>query len=427
MARDFLRYFRHRLLVCRPDGVYYGHLGMELVTAFARARDEGSALAILHPRPLVNPAYVALVSDEVPVVTPGWSLRVRLSLWWLAGDVRRWLGETVSRLRLDAVRAIRNRLRARAAQARARGAVPPYLRDATRRFSAYYDRLNERDRRGPPYLLRRTIERPVPVRLPEPLHRRVEAAARDLGIRPRERLVTIHAREAGFKRGQERHDRERKRLRDESARNVDIATFFPAVDCLVERGYTIVRIGDPSMVPVERPGVIDLATSRHRTPELEAYCLLNSAFMLGVESGPTVVTYLTNTPTLTVNATDPISSFPIRRDGMYMLKRVRNRATGEMLTLRDMLTARYLLHLRDTTRFEYVSNAPAEILAAVDEMLQLLAGHAVESERQLEYRQLATSVAEALKSESHYIRKWGTDAGFLGSGRIVRTFVEQYL
>ena len=427
MDRDFLRYFGPRLLVCRPDGVYYGHLGLELVTAFARARDEALALTILRPRPLVNPAYVQLVSDEVQVLSPGGFFRVCLFTWWLAGDLRRWLAEQGSRVRLDLVRAIRNNLRARASRARARGAVPPYLREGTRRLSAYYDRLNDRDRLAPPYFLRRSLEQPVPVRLPEPLHARVEAAARDLGIRPGARLVTIHAREAGFKQGQERHDRQRKRLRDESARNVDIATFFPAVDSLVARGYTIVRIGDPSMVRVERPGVIDLATSPARTPELEAYCLLHSAFMLGVESGPTVITYLTNTPTLTVNATDPISSFPIRANGIYTLKRVRDLATGEMLALRDMLTPRYLLHLRDTTRFEYVNNSPEEILSAVEEMLQVLAGGAPPSARQIEYGQLVTDAAEALKSESHYIRKWGTDAGFLGRGRIARTFAEQYL
>jgi hypothetical protein len=109
-----------------------------------------------------------------------------------------------------------------------------------------------------------------------------------------------------------------------------------------------------------------------------------------------------------------------------MLKRVRDRATGEMLTLRDMLTPRYLFHLRDTTRFEYVDNSPEDIVGAVDEMLQLLGGQIGESDRQIEYRQLATEVAEALKSESHYIRKWGTDRGFLGHGRIARSFAENY-
>ena len=46
------------------------------------------------------------------------------------------------------------------------------------------------------------------------------------------------------------------------------------------RGYTVVRLGDPSMTPLSHPGVIDLATSPARTNLLEVYCLLRSAFIV---------------------------------------------------------------------------------------------------------------------------------------------------
>ena len=53
-----------------------------------------------------------------------------------------------------------------------------------------------------------------------------------------------------------------------------------AVDDLVQRGYTVIRLGDPSMTPLRHPGVVDLATSPTRTNLLEVYCLLRSDFII---------------------------------------------------------------------------------------------------------------------------------------------------
>src|SRR6266542_1768557 len=125
------------------------------------------------------------------------------------------------------------------------------------------------------------------------------------------------------------------------------------------------------MLPVERSGLIDLATSSARDPYLEAYCIWKSHFLLCGESGPQGAAYLLNTPLLTVNGTDPISSFPVRADGIYLLKTVIERSTGRRLSLPEYLSEEHLSNLRNPEKFQYVENTPEQILHAVREMLAL--------------------------------------------------------
>ena len=186
------------------------------------------------------------------------------------------------------------------------------------------------------------------------------------------------------------------------------------------------RIGDPSMTPVERRGVIDLATSPARDPVLELWCIFRSRFLMCAESGPLGVSYLTNTPLLTVNATDPIGSFPIRPDGIYLLKTILERQTGHRLTPTELLTEDRLRQLRNPARHRFLENTADQILDAVRELLDLLDGGAPETSDQARFRRLVTEAAGA-HTHLEYVRKHGPDRGYMGRGRIARTLAETWV
>jgi putative glycosyltransferase (TIGR04372 family) len=208
-------------------------------------------------------------------------------------------------------------------------------------------------------------------------------------------------------------------------RNARIETHFDGIDFLVERGYTVVRMGDPTMVPVARPGVIDLATAPTRDPLLELYCLFRSRFIVCGESGPYSVSFLTNTPLLAVNCTDPIGAFPIRPDGIYLLKRVVDRATGRTLMGSAVVARERLESLRDPMKVEFVENTPEEILDAVEEMVELLDRGTPESPAQTWYRELVTAAAQA-SQDLNYVRKHGPDRGYMGTGRLARSQAQRW-
>ena len=125
---------------------------------------------------------------------------------------------------------------------------------------------------------------------------------------------------------------------------------------------------------------------------------MRSTFLIGCESGPYGVVYLTNTPSLIVNCTDPISAFPIRRNMMHMLKRVRERASGRMLSLRDMLADSYIRHLRDVRRYEYLEHTPEELLMGVRAMLDFIEHHPPETPRPISSLSLLCVISRRTRS-----------------------------
>ena len=101
------------------------------------------------------------------------------------------------------------------------------------------------------YYRRRLLREPIPVRLSARAEEQAVREAAAIGLDERTRIVTVHAREAGYKFGREVQDAKPNSVRDDSTRNVRIESYFAAIDHLVERGYTVVRMGDPTMTPVK--------------------------------------------------------------------------------------------------------------------------------------------------------------------------------
>ncbi|MEQ8814131.1 MAG: TIGR04372 family glycosyltransferase [Thalassobaculum sp.] len=134
-----------------------------------------------------------------------------------------------------------------------------------------------------------------------------------LGLQPSARIVTLHCREAGY-RVDSRH----------GLRNVDIATYLPAIRRLVERGYTVIRLGDRSMTPLPKiPGVFDYARSTLKSPELDVLLTGVATFHIGSSSGLSLVPQLFGTPCLYLNWY-PLDMMPWGRRNWSVLRPMRH-------------------------------------------------------------------------------------------------------
>lgn len=224
----------------------------------------------------------------------------------------------------------------------------------------------------------------LPVRLPARLAEDTARAADALGLGDGARLVTLHVREAGHAVSRGVDDREK-----DTARNARVETYFEAIDWLVAQGYRVVRVGDPSMTPVRRAGVVDLATAPGRSLALELWCVLRSAFLMASDSGPFNLSVLAGVPCLGVNITHLIGAYPLRRHDRALLKRVVDTETGRPLALADMLTPGHMKHRWVPGRFRFEDNPPEEIVEAVTEMAGLV-------ERRLTEPDAAQSSAKAM-------------------------------
>ena len=211
---------------------------------------------------------------------------------------------------------------------------------ARARFST---RLEASRRRTPPgrevhhgYDIRRlSAEHPVRVQFSAVDDAEARAVMRSLGLVDVP-LVTLHVREGGSKRSEPR----------DAARDASIETCLPAVDELVQRGFTVVRIGDPAMSPVKRPGLVDLATHPSRSALVDFWCVKNSQFFMASDSGPYLLSWLFNVPCLALNITNVLGVFPLRHTDLYLIKRVQEAASGRPVPLSEMLTEEFLSTLR---------------------------------------------------------------------------------
>jgi hypothetical protein len=212
----------------------------------------------------------------------------------------------------------------------------------------------------------------APLRIPERRARQARAALERLGFRPTQPFVTADVRG-----------------RDEA--------FHDSLALLESRGYAVMRL-------------------RHDST-LDAYLLLSCAFLLCDNPEAQRAAYVTNTPTLTVNATDAFTCYPVRQDGIYLLKTAIDLDSGRLFTPRDVLGESYY---RNRRNIGYRDNRSDEIRDAVSEMLEGLRQGWCDSEGQARYRAAAVAAGESLASRVRHVATWGPVDGFIGDGRLAR-------
>lgn len=357
-----------RLVLCRINAASYGKPPSQMATALHLARAHGAAVYLVRPDGPVNGALFDLRSPDV---------RVLPEIRWLTAWLRnRWatlvrIGDAGAAARVDTSESI----------ARA----------------------------------------PVRVVLRRRAERRAIARARALGIPVDGPLVTLHAREAGFKGSVGQTERDK-----DDIRSCRIDTYVDAIDDLVRTGRTVVRIGDPTMTPVTRPGVVDLATSPLRDAWVELWCLLRSEFFIACQSGPYALAMLTNTPVLMVNVANPLAAYPHRRKDLYILKHVVERDTGRELTLRELLRDG-ATHAGNLARYAFVDNSSEELVQAVREMAGAVRAWPEATPPQAAYAQAIRGIQTSARSLAKLAHKGFTRAPFEREGRIAAFFAERHM
>jgi putative glycosyltransferase (TIGR04372 family) len=200
------------------------------------------------------------------------------------------------------------------------------------------------------------------LRLPEKMIERAESLCRRLRLPTDEPIVVLHTREHGY-----------HRLRGQAFRNADVRNYIPAVRELVDRGYTVVRIGERKMTSIRRdvPGLIELPAVNGYDAILDPYFIERCEFMISCQSGPCSLARALGKPNLVVNAVYNHTTLPETNE-VFAFKRYLDRSGAE-LSVEEAL--RRGAHLFDRTEhFEQagirLEDASAEeIHAALLEML----------------------------------------------------------
>jgi putative glycosyltransferase (TIGR04372 family) len=194
----------------------------------------------------------------------------------------------------------------------------------------------------------------------------------------------------------------------------DIATAL--IRFLAREGYIVVTTGNHASNIGSPNGVIDL-TMAPRSLAIEMFALSVAAFAVCGSTEMQRLAYLTGTPSLTINARDPFSAYPVRADCRFTLRTAIDLDTGRVLGIDELLTDRYFRNLRNCG---YRDNTADELIEAVAEIRARLAGGWTETQSQARFRSRVAQASLALEPTFPFVAEWGADGGFIGDGALAR-------
>lgn len=217
------------------------------------------------------------------------------------------------------------------------------------------------------------------------------ASLRRLGISEEVPFVCFHARDSAYwsvtcpRRPNNDHDHE--------YRNSDIRTYFSAVEKLVGRGHTAIRMGAIVKEPLAttNPQIIDYATTA-RTDFLDVFLCAHCRFFLGDGSGLIYLAMAFRRPMAMVNCI-PLEDLPTWNPyDLSIPKKLWLRSERRLLTFPEILKSG-IGRLRGTDQYqqreiEVINNAPEEIAALAVEMDERLKGtwRTSEDDEELQHR-----------------------------------------
>ena len=199
---------------------------------------------------------------------------------------------------------------------------------------------------------------------------RGEAELRVLGIPEGAWFVCVHSREGGYVPADEWAN---------SFRNTNITDYTEAMRAIVARGGWCVRVGDPTMRPLDpMPGVVDYARSSSKSDWMDLFLCARCRFFLGNTSGLFGLAGIFGKPSALANMT-PLGCVYAQFPGDISIPKLLIDTQGRMLPLPDAF-ADEASELRLTPEFverglRQVDNTPQEIAELAIEMMDRLDGH----------------------------------------------------
>jgi putative glycosyltransferase (TIGR04372 family) len=184
-------------------------------------------------------------------------------------------------------------------------------------------------------------------------------------------FVLLHVREPGFHSAWHKYHA--------GTRNADISAYESVIDFVRSKGGWVVRGGDPSMKPIpRREGVIDYATSVHRSPEIDIYLCAECAYFVGTNSGFSLIPPVFGKRCALTNWS-PIGIPNWYLDDIFIPKLVRKMSENRYLTYREMYDSftGWSQFTRDFENTDFVieDNSAEELLATAEELHDEVFGH----------------------------------------------------
>lgn len=240
---------------------------------------------------------------------------------------------------------------------------------------------------------------------------------KSLGIDHDARVVALHSREPGYLPSLTYH----------GYRDSNITNFNKSIDYLIDQGYVVVRIGDPSMTPLApRKNLFDLAITADKHPFADIWFILRARFMIGTTSGPIMIPIYFNMPPLLVVNKIPRLPMLLPAGSRFMPKKLYSNKRGRLMTLKEIKCAGFEFDmLEDYNRRDLVvmENTEDEILDAVIEMdnnIRSGLNDLFDHELQKKYDKTMSYIAKYVKKNT------GENYMYINTNRLATSFLKRH-
>ena len=208
-------------------------------------------------------------------------------------------------------------------------------------------------------------------------------------------LATLHVREPGYNLASSQYHRRR---------DVNIENYVPAIKWLIDNGFYVIRIGDPSMKKlVNAPyQLIDAPFNTNYTNFTDPYFIAVSNLFICCNSGAGAFGFSFGTPMLYLNQLPWVQSWS-NDNTLFVFKKIYSNQLKRNLTYEELLLSPYGdCYDSDSfteSKIQHIENTPEEILLAAKEMVQRLNGSYRETEN------INTRV-QKIHEKAHHFRRY---------------------
>ena len=203
-----------------------------------------------------------------------------------------------------------------------------------------------------------TLRHPVQVDLSPKQEQNAKSMLRELGLDQDVPFVCLYVRDAAFDQLRE--------VGGANFPNADINRFTKTVLNMISLGYYVVRVGDPTMTPLNiHEKFIDYVHTPLYSELLDLYLYRHCQFWLGTMGGARMAPVFYNRPSVVVNAAGlPISGCCTQPNDLVIFKHVYSKRDGRFLSLKEQLLRIPELAIPETgaaSNYLYVENTAEEI------------------------------------------------------------------
>ncbi len=156
------------------------------------------------------------------------------------------------------------------------------------------------------------------------------------GLNQDSKYICLNVRDSAYLSQNRKKDFTKHELR-----NSDIDTYIESIKVLIEAGYVVFRMGSvfENQVGFNSPLFFDYASNGMRTEFLDIFLGANCTFCISTGSGWDEIPRIFKRPTLYVNVVPILANAIVTRDLLLFPKYMRDKTSGELLPLKDLLSS----------------------------------------------------------------------------------------